>query len=587
MQELAWKEPFSTGHELVPEHEPAGRIRDFAGVSGGVSACPASVSGVAGAAGEDSASSALRTDSWQSLLREFVPRFSVIFLGLATLRVWIECCMYDRYLATDSGALTIMGTLCRVAVMLMLILACKQRRFSEKTEHMLDIASVILMTAAALLYYMQPVLPQVPLSLVASLLGSMGISWGAAVWIRVYRGFGPGEALLYTFLGLGLSAVLGFALGVFGAATAYALCMALPLASYLSAHRALALLEKRPASLAVAPVGRENDALNKKTLVALLTGVCLINFAMGVARGFPEGTSIPLSVGFQALHHGLVLALCLALCWWVLIRGHRLSLFLVWGAVCALVAVGIALIITSVNEDVVWGATLITAGNSFGVGVLWYCTYDFSRHSSASPYIVFGTVWISHLLPRELGRLLVFQAGSVLDNQIALTLVGAVVMVVLIAGMALLLSRKQESALFLFRELGFSYGSTMDKNAGEEARSAAGAGEEAAVAVDAATEAAALDACAGEVLAAAALDAHATEAPWQLLSQRFVLTERETQMVRYLAMGYSRASIGQKLFLSENTVKSYIRKVYVKVGVHSKQELLDLMAEEQSLQQTE
>ena len=61
------------------------------------------------------------------------------------------------------------------------------------------------------------------------------------------------------------------------------------------------------------------------------------------------------------------------------------------------------------------------------------------------------------------------------------------------------------------------------------------------------------------------------------LAQQYGLTEREVDMVRYLARGRSHAYISEDLFISENTVKSYIKNVYTKTDVHSKQELLDLL----------
>lgn len=61
------------------------------------------------------------------------------------------------------------------------------------------------------------------------------------------------------------------------------------------------------------------------------------------------------------------------------------------------------------------------------------------------------------------------------------------------------------------------------------------------------------------------------------MAQQYGLTEREVDMVRYLARGRSRAYISEDLFISENTVKSYIKNVHTKTDVHSKQELLDLL----------
>ena len=60
------------------------------------------------------------------------------------------------------------------------------------------------------------------------------------------------------------------------------------------------------------------------------------------------------------------------------------------------------------------------------------------------------------------------------------------------------------------------------------------------------------------------------------LRDTFDLSERETQVALLIAQGRSKAYIAEALFLSENTVRTHAKNVYAKLGVHSKQELIDL-----------
>lgn len=55
------------------------------------------------------------------------------------------------------------------------------------------------------------------------------------------------------------------------------------------------------------------------------------------------------------------------------------------------------------------------------------------------------------------------------------------------------------------------------------------------------------------------------------------LSHRETEVLGLLARGRSLPYIAETLVLSENTVRSHARRIYNKLGVHSKQELLDLV----------
>ena len=61
------------------------------------------------------------------------------------------------------------------------------------------------------------------------------------------------------------------------------------------------------------------------------------------------------------------------------------------------------------------------------------------------------------------------------------------------------------------------------------------------------------------------------------IAARFGLSQRETDVLFLLAKGRTIAFIADELGVSFNTAKSHIRHVYVKIGVHTKSELLDLV----------
>lgn len=59
--------------------------------------------------------------------------------------------------------------------------------------------------------------------------------------------------------------------------------------------------------------------------------------------------------------------------------------------------------------------------------------------------------------------------------------------------------------------------------------------------------------------------------------ERFSLTPREGDVLRLLARGRTSPVIQEKLFLSHNTVKTHVRHIYAKLGIHSQQELIDIV----------
>ena len=61
------------------------------------------------------------------------------------------------------------------------------------------------------------------------------------------------------------------------------------------------------------------------------------------------------------------------------------------------------------------------------------------------------------------------------------------------------------------------------------------------------------------------------------VAQAFRLTRRETEVFLLLAQGRSSPVIEERLVVSRNTVKTHVRNIYAKLGVHSQQELIDVV----------
>lgn len=62
------------------------------------------------------------------------------------------------------------------------------------------------------------------------------------------------------------------------------------------------------------------------------------------------------------------------------------------------------------------------------------------------------------------------------------------------------------------------------------------------------------------------------------------LSSRESQILVQATKGHTMAAIGEKMGLSGNTVRTYMRRVYTKTGVDSKQELISLIEEFEQLE---
>ena len=59
------------------------------------------------------------------------------------------------------------------------------------------------------------------------------------------------------------------------------------------------------------------------------------------------------------------------------------------------------------------------------------------------------------------------------------------------------------------------------------------------------------------------------------VAQEAGLTKRETEVTALLLEGRSLRIVQQELFISEGTARTHAKRIYAKLGVHSKQELID------------
>ncbi|HJF65740.1 MAG TPA: helix-turn-helix transcriptional regulator [Slackia equolifaciens] len=61
------------------------------------------------------------------------------------------------------------------------------------------------------------------------------------------------------------------------------------------------------------------------------------------------------------------------------------------------------------------------------------------------------------------------------------------------------------------------------------------------------------------------------------VAEEYGLSSRETEVMELLGRGRTGSAIADELFISENTVRTHIKRIYAKVGVGKKQELLAVL----------
>lgn len=61
------------------------------------------------------------------------------------------------------------------------------------------------------------------------------------------------------------------------------------------------------------------------------------------------------------------------------------------------------------------------------------------------------------------------------------------------------------------------------------------------------------------------------------MQQNFRLSNRETEVMELLVRGNTVAHIAEELVVSENTIRTHSKRIYAKLAVHKRQELIDLV----------
>lgn len=72
----------------------------------------------------------------------------------------------------------------------------------------------------------------------------------------------------------------------------------------------------------------------------------------------------------------------------------------------------------------------------------------------------------------------------------------------------------------------------------------------------------------------------------QVLSGAYALTPREAQVARLVAIGCSNPEIAELLFVSRYTVEDHLKKLYAKLAVNSRSELVSRLFFDQYLPRT-
>jgi DNA-binding CsgD family transcriptional regulator len=263
----------------------------------------------------------------------------------------------------------------------------------------------------------------------------------------------------------------------------------------------------------------------------VFAGVVVYGLIIGVIQGMRiEADPQPLAL-LTGLHHGAEVLIALALLWWAYIRRRSLAFPGIWRMILIFTATGLLLLPLLGSMLSGYALILIAIAQTLVVMLFWVMLADVAHHSSYHPFVVFGLGWTAYALPIPVGIWISgLLAGQGLTSQV-------ITVLVYIAAFAIvfMLNERVFTSLRIFASLDAPLPAASTYRDIEQR-------------------------CVG-------------------LGSRFALSAREVEIMQLICKGRSKGYIAETLFISENTVRSHSKRIYNKLGVHSKQELLDLLEE--------
>lgn len=530
------------------------------------------------------------------------------FLGLASVHIWVYCSTHRPSLTDDVSTMVVMYlALCASLAAVFLWSRPRGGRGGGRAGRpggphaplAADLACAACMAASGAMLALPTGLPPVAANVAASALGGLGLGWAYARWCALYARLDIRLAAPLALATMALGSACKALVDLLPAAPAAVVLALLPFAAFWCVRRcegrvtvgttgaakdeaadgAVRPADPSPAGAARAPLGtlatpaapaRYYNARTVGSLARLAAGVAVYSLCIGVIQSLLLETT---EVGTAAvlLHHGAEVAVALAALAWVGPLGRPLDFCRTWRVIAALIVT--ALVFEPFLDPGLLGylLSLVRTAQTYLIVVLFLALANVARHSTYGPYAVFSAGWTAYALPFALGKL----AGDAMAAaDVALTPALAAIAWVLVLTVLFVLDEGSLGNRLIFADLNdvddpdslarrvARAQLALGRRGAGDAGGAGGAGDALADGPDGRGEAPVAD---------------MTALRCGRLARERGLTPREAEIFELLAHGRSKTHIAETFFISENTVRNHAKHIYAKLGVHNRQELIDLV----------
>jgi DNA-binding CsgD family transcriptional regulator len=494
-------------------------------------------------------------------IRDAFTGFSLAFIGIGLTRFWYQYNLYNLHFSADDGFSTVEANLIRSAVIAIMLILAWNKEFSQKTRSVLVWVSLALMTGASVVAFYEEFTGDQNLGMIRYLLIGLGLVWGAGMWMDFFKRLPLSKAFLYLVCGLALSCLLSLIGGYLPSSVMALFSLFIPTFAVLAYLRAMKVLDEHGVGPSVTDALGRYTKQHRKDIIQIASSMIIYAFIMGMALGFPDGRQRNLSQTARTVHQLIIIVLLLWLTWWVCIRGRAFTFDGMWYLENGLMILSIIIILAEQPWATDLSAFILTNAETLFYTFVFFVCCAIAQHSKRDAMWILGALYGATLLAMSLGR--IFNAGmnTLLGSGIP-QLVCMSVLVVVEMLMALRPTILKERPLFSnLHPYLLNEANSNPTNSGSDLVASSSSVQ---ATIDTKEEPHSLS------------FADSTEKRLSELQKQYSLTSTEESIAQLICCGRSRSVIAQELGYSQNTIRNYTRALYQKMGIHNKQQLIDL-----------
>lgn len=362
--------------------------------------------------------------------------------------------------------------------------------------------------------------------IVPALLVGLSAAWLFARWFEFYAKLDLKNAIACIFGSMAVAAVFKVAIIALPDQALFILQAALPVASLLMTRHAL---DNQP-EVEIKSVVYEEDGPSSIVPWKIMAGTALYSFVIGAIQGMPSASGGVPPFSTSLVLHALEAFVAIFLLWWVFGRKGLLRFSSLWRFILLITASGLFFLPALSDYAATWALLFVYLAQTLIIMLFWTMLADIAHHTRIPSGVVFGSGWTVYCIAYALGIV----GGTVLgeDSSVSSFAYSAMAYVIAIASV-FALSETDFSQRRIFADLDAPVPERRQYKSIEDNCERVGA-------------------------------THS-------------LTGREIEVMQLICKGRSKNYIAENLGISENTVRSHSQHIYQKLGIHSKQELLDMV----------